>query len=360
MRICLISREYPPDTGWGGVGAYTYQIAHGLHERGNEVHVICLAGDAGQTVDIDEGGVTIHRVAYKHLLDELNLFLVSAPSAHYVVASIIALWRRFVQLHGEKPFDVIEVPEHLAAGVFQSLTGVAPTVVKLHTPHSKFVAEQFHGVLPTFDNQLICLLERVAMLAADALCSPSRDLAGFVAQDLGLSDEQTISIVRNPADLARFNSVGDRALDNSSGPIVLFVGRLEERKGIRYLIDAVPSIHSEFHQARFVIVGADTKTAPGGTSMRAHLEKTLAAVGCAGAVEFKSFVPLDQIATYYRSADICVVPSLYDNAPYTCIEAMSCGRPVVGTNDYGFSGSAGRFGRSCGSCMQAACGRTLA
>ncbi len=43
-------------------------------------------------------------------------------------------------------------------------------------------------------------------------------------------------------------------------------------------------------------------------------------------------MPLSELSSYYRSADICVVPSLYDNSPYTCLEAMSCGRPVIGTS----------------------------
>jgi glycogen(starch) synthase len=327
MRICLISREYPPDTGWGGVGAYTYQIAHGLRERGHEVHVVCLAGNAGTTVDLDEDGVKVHRVAYKNILDELNLFLVSAPSTHYVVASLIAMWRRFVQLHKEYNFDVAEVPEHLAGGLFQALTGCVPTVVKLHTPHSKFVAQQFHNVSPNFDNQLICLLERLTMRAAEALSSPSKDMAKFVADDLGIAVEG-ISIVRNPADLARFSADGAKAIE-SAEPLILFVGRLEERKGVRFLAEAIPTIHARFPDARFVFIGADTNTAPGGTSMLSYLKKQVA--GCASAVQFLGHVPLQDIPSYYRSADICVVPSLYDNAPYTCIEAMSCGRPVVAT-----------------------------
>src|SRR6185369_12654267 len=36
-----------------------------------------------------------------------------------------------------------------------------------------------------------------------------------------------------------------------------------------------------------------------------------------------------------RSGDVCVAPSLYDNAPFTCIEAMACGRPVVATTSGG-------------------------
>ena len=43
MRICLISREYPPETGWGGIATFTRHLAHGLHELGHEVDVIALA-----------------------------------------------------------------------------------------------------------------------------------------------------------------------------------------------------------------------------------------------------------------------------------------------------------------------------
>lgn len=328
MRICLISREYPPDTGWGGVGAYTYQIAHGLRERGHEVHVICLAGKTGGTVDIDENGVQVHRVAYQGILDELNLFLVSAPSTHFVVATLLAMWRRFVELHAQYNFDVVEVPEHLAGGLFQTLTGCAPAVIKLHTPHSKFVAQNFHSVSPNLDNRVICILERLAMLSADALSSPSKDMAKFVADDLGI-DVDSISIVRNPADLNRFSAEGPKAIE-SKQPLVLFVGRLEERKGVQYLAEAIPSVHGRFPEAKFVFIGADTNTAPDGGSMLAYLRRKVAS--CADAVEFIGHVPLQEIPSYYRSADICVVPSLYDNAPYTCIEAMSCGRPVIATS----------------------------
>ncbi len=181
MRICLISREYPPDTGWGGVGAYTHQIAHGLRERGHDVHVVCLAGKTGATVDLDEDGVHVHRVAHQGILDELNLFLISAPTAHSIIATMIAMWRRFVELHAQYDFDIVEVPEHLAGGLFQTLTGCVPTVIKLHTPHSKFVAQNFHNVSPNLDNQIVCILERLAMLSADALSSPSKDMARFVA-----------------------------------------------------------------------------------------------------------------------------------------------------------------------------------
>ncbi|MBA3859948.1 MAG: hypothetical protein C0507_23810 [Cyanobacteria bacterium PR.3.49] len=75
MRICLISREYPPDTGWGGVGAYNHYMAHALKAAGHDVEVIALAGGAEASCQTTSG-IVVHRVAWKTLLEELNLLLV--------------------------------------------------------------------------------------------------------------------------------------------------------------------------------------------------------------------------------------------------------------------------------------------
>ncbi len=42
LRVCLISREYPPDTGWGGIATFARHLAHGLKELGHEIEVISL------------------------------------------------------------------------------------------------------------------------------------------------------------------------------------------------------------------------------------------------------------------------------------------------------------------------------
>jgi glycosyltransferase involved in cell wall biosynthesis len=337
MRICLVSREYPPDTGWGGVGAYTYQIAHGLVENGHQVDVVALSAERGRrnspgaSVGDPDPRIKVHRVDWEDSLGELNLLLVAAPSTHFVLKTGIALWRKFLELHREQSYDVVEAPEHLAAGLFHGITGEVPLVVKLHTPHSKFVAEKYHGVLPTLDNQLICLFERITMLLADSLCSPSVDLAKFVSRDLNI-EPQCISTVRNPVDIDRFCPDGAKAIADHSKLTVLFVGRLEPRKGVQYLVDAIPAIYAKHQNVQFVFVGADTNTAAGGGSMLAELKRRLNGTGYAPCVSFVPHVPLDQIPDFYRSADICVVPSLYENAPYTCIEAMACGKPVVTTS----------------------------
>jgi hypothetical protein len=66
--------------------------------------------------------------------------------------------------------------------------------------------------------------------------------------------------------------------------------------------------------------------------MLKNLKKSLTAAKVLKNVTFTGRVPLQELPTYYRDADICVVPSAYDNSPYSCLEAMSCGTPVIASD----------------------------
>jgi Glycosyltransferase len=248
--------------------------------------------------------------------------------------STSALWKKFLQLHSEKPFDVVDTPELLAEGLIPAVTRCAPLLIRLYSPHSKFIAERFHNVTPSFDHLFVATLERVAMLSADVLTSPSDDLAEYVSGDLNYPREN-IKIVYNPIDPKEFSPEGTVALPSDGRLTVLFVGRLEGRKGIKYLIDAVPETVAAYPNVRIVVLGDDTNNGEGQRSVKAELEKSLKEHGCSKHVEFVDRVPLSELAAYYRSADICIVPSLYDNSPYSCLEAMSCGKPVIGTSSGG-------------------------
>jgi glycosyltransferase involved in cell wall biosynthesis len=328
MRICFISREYPPDTGWGGIATFTKHLCHGLKDLGHEVVVVSLAKD--RTGLINEDGIPVHRVKPHVIKGDLGAVSMCMPYSRYVFKTTAALWKKFFELHSQNPFDVVDTPELLAEGIYPAVSKAVPLVIRLYTPHSKFIAENIHNVSASFDHQLVAMMERVAMLGAEVLTSPSDDLADFVANDLNYP-RQKIQIVRNPIDQTVFSPEGQRAIE-SDKKLVLFVGRLEERKGITYLVEAIPQIMAQYKDVRFVIIGDDTMNSHGEQkSVLTELKQSLKANGCLDAVQFVPRIPLTELPNYYRSADICVVPSVYDNSPYTCLEAMSCGRAVIGT-----------------------------
>lgn len=334
LRICLISREYPPDTGFGGIATFTRHLASGLISLGHEVHVVTLTKEGSQARSYNEDGINVHRVTPYFLGNRLNVIDCVMPYSKYLISTSSGLWEKFFELHTKAPFDAVDTPELLAEGLLPGLTSVCPLVIRLYTPHSKFIAEALHNVSPNFDHQFVAMAERVAMRAADAITSPSKDLAQFVANDLRYPLER-IKIIYNPIDPDRFSPEGNKAITDKNVLKVLFVGRLEERKGIRYLIEAWKDIIAAVPDARLYIIGDDTKTAKGQTSELAQLKKFIQRYNLGNSIKFLGRVPLTDLPSYYRSADICVVPSVYDNSPYSCLEAMSCGAPVIGTSSGG-------------------------
>ncbi len=345
MRVCLISREYPPDTGFGGIATFTRHLAQGLKEIGHEVEVVALVKDGNDSSLQNDDGIPVHRVTPLPIGSNLGWSSLCMPYSRYVMRTNSALFARFQALHHERPFDAVDSPELLAEGFYPAVTKCAPMVVRLYTPHSKFIAERLHNVSDTFDHQFVALTERIAMLEADLITSPSLDLAQFVASDLGI-DVSDIEIVYNPIDAKQFSPEVEPAKFDHQGQTVLFVGRLEARKGIHYFIDAVPKIVAAVKDAHIVVIGDDTQNAVGQKSVLTEIKEQLEKNGCAQSVTFINRVPLPSLPNYYRAADVCVVPSLYDNSPYTCLEAMSCGRAVIGTDgggtkEYIFHGQSG-------------------
>ena len=341
MRIAIMSREYPPETGWGGIATCKYHLAHGLKALGHEVEVFSLSG-AGQNHCGEENGILVHRVTvhdHNHndrLVRECDNGSLSeihkcVPHLRYVTNASLSLWRRFDEIHSQQPFDVIDAPELFADSLFVAMRRDVPLVIRLYTPHAKFIAEELHNIDRSLDHEMVALMERFAMYNCDVITSLSVDLAQWVADDLHYPLEK-IEIVRDPIDCDLFNPVGKRAFEAPDKTKVLFVGRMEERKGVHYLIDAVPDVIKKHPEVHFYLLGADTNTGQRNSSVLTELKRRLVETGFSQNVTFIAPVPHVEVPDYMRSADICIVPSLYDNSPFTCIEAMASGKPIIGTD----------------------------
>jgi glycosyltransferase involved in cell wall biosynthesis len=319
VNVCLVSEEFPPDSGCGGIGTYSRLLAGGLVRLGHRVDVVARSWEGDRTDH--EDGVTIHRLS------------VAPPSWRRGTATVatrlpelrdIALWnlrvaarlRRIGRSHG---IDVVEAPEYHAQAVLASATCRAPLVVKLHTP--AYLASRVNGGRvggSGLDARLSEGLEQRLARRARLVTAPSRRLADDVTRDWRLPPP--VRIVPNPVDDELFAPTGEPR----RGAEILYVGRLERRKGVDTLLDALAQIPG----ARLRLVGQDQPH--GAESMGAHLRARMARLGLgADRVEFAGALPREDLPAAYRRAAVCVVPSRYENLPYTCLEAMACGTPVV-------------------------------
>jgi len=127
-----------------------------------------------------------------------------------------------------------------------------------------------------------------------------------------------------------FFSPGDRrgarqALHLGDEPVVLFVGRIQPLKGLDVAIDALADLRRD--DARLVVVGGPSGTEGDLEAARAHAR--IAELGLTERVRFVEPQPHHLLSTYYRAADICVVPSRSESFGLVALEAAACGTPVV-------------------------------
>jgi phosphatidylinositol alpha-mannosyltransferase len=140
----------------------------------------------------------------------------------------------------------------------------------------------------------------------------------------------TYEIVPNGVDLDRFqNAVPIPDLVDGT-PNILFVGRLDERKGFRYLLRAFAELRRSGLSARLIVVGAY------GEAQRRHYEARAAAVGLSGLV-FAGYASADELPRYYQSADVVCAPSLGgESFGVVLAEAMAAGKPIVASRIAGY------------------------
>jgi glycosyltransferase involved in cell wall biosynthesis len=117
--------------------------------------------------------------------------------------------------------------------------------------------------------------------------------------------------------------------------LITCIGRLEARKGVIDLANAIPLVLQHFKDARFRFIGRSLPYPGTGEDVRDMLKRLLAPVS--HAVEYVDGVPYDQVHRYYAESDICVLPSIWENFPNVCLEAMSAARGVVGSSAGGMA-----------------------
>jgi glycosyltransferase involved in cell wall biosynthesis len=128
---------------------------------------------------------------------------------------------------------------------------------------------------------------------------------------------------------------------DDSGRNVLYLGRITDKKGVSYLIEAVAKLRQEYPGLQLHLVyGAYDE----GTLDR--LEGLVAERGLTDVVRFVGRVPDQQLPTYYKAADFGVYPSLSEGFPVVPLEAMSCGQPTVLTATHIEAGAAVTDGKN--------------
>jgi len=329
VRIALLSYEYPPETGFGGIGTYTRTQARALARLGHEVHVIAGATAPRELGSTLEEGVRVWRFRggprrWAAVLGRLRLFW-----SRNRLENGIDMARALARVLARHPLDLVEAPECGAEALRLASLMPGRVVVRFHSPAELILP--FYDV-PALDRWLCARLERRALRAAAGFTSASAFLAREARERLGV--RAPIATIPNGIDPAEGAPAPGEELRAALGvapgtPVVLFAGRIERRKGA----DVAAAVAARLLPRRrlaFVFAGDDLF----GWLAR-ELLPPLEALGGPGSVHALGRLPLGRARAALAAADVVLVPSRWENCPYVVLEAMAAGRAVVASDATG-------------------------
>lgn len=302
MRVALVC---PYDLGVpGGVQSHVLHLARELQALGDVV-VVLAPGDRD---DVAEGTVPLGRSVGIRFNGSVAPLALTPAAAR----------RTLVTLRGFEP-DIVHVHEPAAplVSVAASLRGPRPLVGTFHAWSDRALAYT-----------LVRPLLRPLAQRLDARIAVSPAAADYHARALGLR-LGTFRVIPNGVAVGRFaHAEALPELEDPHRPTVLFVGRLERRKGLEQLIRAFVAVKSTRPDVRLLIVGTGPE--------RDRCQSLLPARLRADAI-FLGSVDQDTLPRVYAASDVVAVPAVGgESFGIVLLEAMAAGRPVVASDIPGF------------------------
>jgi len=305
MKIALVS---PYDFAYpGGVVNHISSLGHQLAQMGHNVKVIAPASQAvtsfgdrfipiGKPRPVPTSG-SIARVAISPRL---------TPNIKDVL--------------DEGKFDIIHLHEPLMPTLCINVLRLSHTV-NIGTFHA------FDGIGYSFGKPISTMLLRRWFCKLDGRIAVSKPAMEFVNKHF----PGDYKIIPNGVDLERFSPDVSPIDEFCDGKInILFVGRLEKRKGLDYLLKAYQRVKREISNSRLIIVGP-------GTRLRHKYEKQVKHSGLKDVV-FVGYTSYDELPRYYKAADIFCAPATgWESFGIVLLEAMAVGKPIVASNIEGYA-----------------------
>jgi glycogen(starch) synthase len=310
MHLALLTPEWFIG---GGIATYCRVFARAAIAQGHRVTVLAA------TIEPHRGRLEDGR---------LTVVPVYCPSGGALLAA-----ERFLQTWSEIQADVPDLIEAADFGGVAALVAedstAPPVLTRLHLPLAVLLRRN-EGRRFYRDDDQRCELERRQVKASALVTSPTRWLAKEVTEIWELVERP--AVIPNPISK---DWLVDRPVPKRDGvQRILYFGRLEYRKGVLTLADALASYLPAAGNTVVTFIGADTSW--DGISMMARMRRLLHEVPDSATIRFLSARNWPALVTEINSSDLVVLPSRYDNMPYTCLQAMARSRPVLGTSGTGF------------------------
>lgn len=297
LRILQVSHDLHA----GGLQRVVIDLAQGLRRLGHDAHICSLRGTGPLEAEIRGRGIPLWAMPWPERGADRWMFL------------------KVLRLLRKHRYDVIHTHNTQAFldGGMAALLARAP--VRIHTDHAR----------PFPDKLRYMAMEWAISHAYQKVVGVSAHTAENLRRHEGIAAGR-LAVIRNGIDGTWYRAERDRldaaALRREAGlerfRRVLGLGvRLEEQKGIRYLLEAMPAILRAHPDTGLAIAGTG--------SLEKDLKERARALGVADQVRFLGAYP--QLTAFYPLIDCFVLPSLWEGLPLCLLEAMCLGLPIVAT-----------------------------
>jgi glycosyltransferase involved in cell wall biosynthesis len=324
LRIAFTTPEYVTEEYFdGGLANYIHRVAKALAGMGHDIHVLTLS-------EIDEAkfeheGVTVHRIASSKLWRQLNRLtryrLATTPP---FLDLSVKIYRKLKWLNSQEPLHLVQFPNYSCCGLVSICCLSVPHVLRA----SSYQPALNHavGAKRKLNSSMVERLERLQFRLSRHIFTPSRTLQQMLKKEARLPH---VRVIRTPFYIETRDwdtSVYDRFLKDKK--YLLFFGRFQLHKGFHTLAQALPSFLDQYPDAYVALVGRDMESslAP---SMADYAREL-----CGGSAErlvLLESLPHRQLYPVIAGAHLVVLPSLIENLPNACLEAMGLGKVVIGT-----------------------------
>jgi glycogen(starch) synthase len=322
----MLSWEYPPKI-VGGIARHVEEIAWALAAQGPEVHVVTCEFPGAPAEEV-YNGVYVHRVApytptdnFIHWVHQLNAAMRDRADA------LLREWtagRTPLKQRALKNGILLHAHDwlaHFSAAALKHQYQI-PLVATIHA--TEFGRNNgIHSDISRYINSIEWQLAYEAWRVI--VCSDF--MKGEVEYALQ-SPPDKIDVIPNGVHAEKFEfdfppEEAARLRANYAAPnekLIFFVGRGVREKGAHILIEALPKVRAQYHDAKLIIVGG---------GYRDHLVRQANDLGIARHVYFTGFIPDDTLLRIYKVIDVACYPSLYEPFGIVALEAMAAGVPVV-------------------------------
>jgi phosphatidylinositol alpha-mannosyltransferase len=304
VRIGIVSQSYYPR--YGGVTEHVHHTAVELRRRGHEVMIITSRFRCGES----NHEVDVRRVGYNILIPFNRAFVDFTLG--------MTLRQQMRRIFNECSFDLVHThcPTSPSLPVLAIQAASCPQVGTFHTTAGRSLLQD------TFRPYLSRVVDKL-----DARIAVSRTAADSAL----IYYPGDYTIIPNGVDVERFNPAV-RAFPEWRDPDrvnLLFVGRLDPRKGLQYLLEAMPAVvRRTGGRARLLVVGD--------SYLRAKFEASVAGE-VRDHVRFLGHVPSADLPRWYATGDIFVSPATgHESFGIVLAEAMAAGRAVVASDIPGY------------------------